>query len=90
MSIFEDTGFDLLPKVPAPGTTPSTIEPIEPPPVAPPDVSTVAGATPDPMPPKKGSSTFGWFLFGLLVIGSIGMTIYMAKKDSAYKERAKN
>jgi|GEM_PF-3148345 len=90
MSIFEDTGFDLLPKVPAPGTTPSTIQPIEPPPVAPPDVSPVAGATPDPTPPKKDSSALGWFLFGLFVLGSIGMTIHMAKKHSAYKERAEN
>lgn len=90
MSIFEDTGFDLLPKVPAPGTTPGTIQPIEPPPVASPDVSPVAGTTPDPTPPKKGSSTFGWFLFGLFIVGSIGMTIYMANKDSAFKEKDEN
>lgn len=75
MSIFEDTGFDLLPKVSVPGTTPSTIQPIEPPPLVPPAVSSVAGATPDPTPPKKDSSAFGWFLFGLCVLGSIGMTI---------------
>ena len=90
MSIFEDIGFDLLPKNPVPGNTPVTIHPIEPPPAAPPDVSPVAGATPDPTPPKKGSSALGWFLFGLFVLGSIGMTIYMAKKDSAYKERNGN
>ena len=90
MSIFEDTGFDLLPKVPAPGTTPITIEPIESPPVAPPDVSAVAGATPDPTPPKKGSSALGWFLFGLFVLGSIGAVIYMAKRDSSYKKRTEN
>jgi len=90
MNMFEDIGFDLLPKNPVPGNTLNTIQPIEPPPVAPPDVSPVAGTTPDPTPPKKGSSTFGWFLFGLLVLGSIGMTIYMAKRDSAYKEKAEN
>ena len=86
--MFEDIGFDLLPKNPVPGNTPITIQQIEPPPVAPPDVSPVAGATPDPTPPKKNSSALGWFLFGLFVLGSIGMTIYMAKKDSAYKEKA--
>lgn len=90
MSIFEDTGFDLLPKIPVPGNTPVTIQPIEPLPVTPPAVLPIAGVTPDSTPPKKGSSAFGWFLFGLLVLGSIGMTIYMAKKDSAYKEKAEN
>ena len=88
--MFEDIGFDLLPKNPVPGNTPITIQPIEPPPLVPPAVSSVAGATPDPTPPKKDSSAFGWFLFGLCVLGSIGMTIYMAKKDSAYKEKAEN
>ena len=90
MSIFEDTGFDLLPKVPAPGTTPSTIHPIEPPPVAPPAISPVSGTTPDPIPPKKGGSGFGWFLFGLLILGTIGATIYMANKDSATKKSTEN
>ena len=87
MSMFEDIGFDLLPKNPIPGNTPNTIPPIESPSVAPPAVSPISGTTPDPTPPKKGSSTFGWFLFGLFVLGSIGMTIYMAKKDSANKEK---
>jgi hypothetical protein len=86
MSMFEDIGFDLLPKNPLPGTTPSTIQPIEAPPVAPRAVSPVVMGTPDPIPEKKGSSTLGWFLFGLLVLGSIGMTIYMAKKDSTNKK----
>lgn len=87
MSIFEDTGFDLLPKVSVPGTTPSTIQPIESPPAASPAASPTMESTPDSIPPKKGSTTFGWFLFGLFVLGSIGMTIYMAKKDSTYKEK---
>jgi len=38
MSIFEDTGFDLLPKVPVPDNTTITIQPIEPPPIIPPTV----------------------------------------------------
>ena len=88
MSIFEDTGFDLLPKIPLPGDTAVTIQPIEPHQVTSPEVLPGAGATPDPIPSKKGSSTLGWFLFGLFVVGSIGMTIYGAKKDTTYKKRA--
>lgn len=87
MSIFEDTGFDLLPKVSVPGTIPSTIQPIESPPVASPAVSPITEFTPDSIPRNNGSTTFGWFLFSLFVIGSIGMTIYMGKKDSTYKEK---
>lgn len=87
MSIFEDIGFDLLPKNPVPGNTPITNQPIEPPQITSPEVLPVAGATPDPIPSKKGSSTLGWFLFGLFVVGSIGMTVYRAKKDSTYKKR---
>lgn len=39
---------------------------------------------------KKGGSKFGWFLFGLLILGTIGATIYMADKDSASKESTEN
>lgn len=90
MSIFEDTGFDLLPKIPVPGNTPGTIQPIQTPQIVPPAVSPIAMGTPDPIPPKKGGSGFGWFLFGLLILGTIGATIYMAKKDSVTKESAEN
>jgi hypothetical protein len=86
--MFEDIGFDLLPKNPVPGNTPITIQPINPSQVTSPEVLPAAGVTPEPIPSKKGSSTLGWFLFGLFVAGSIGMTIYGAKKDSAYKEKA--
>jgi len=90
MSMFEDIGFDLLPKNPVPRNTPITIQPIEPPPLAPPAVSPVAIGKPDPIPQKKGESGFGWFLFGLLILGTIGATIYMANKDSATKESTEN
>ena len=90
MSIFEDTGFDLLPKIPVPGNTPVTIQPIQTPPVVPPVVSTTPVATPDPIPSNKDGSGFGWFLFGLLILGTIGATIYMAKKDSVTKESTEN
>jgi hypothetical protein len=85
MSIFEDTGFDLLPKIPVPGNTPVTIQPIEAAPAITPMLSTFVEAPPDPLPPKNGSSGFGWFLFGLFVLGTVGATIYMAKKDSTKK-----
>jgi len=90
MNMFEDIGFDLLPKNPVPGNTLNTIQPIEPPPVFPPAVSPLAGVTPDPTPPKKGSSALGWILFGLFLLGSAGMTIYMAKKDRSYKKKREN
>ena len=86
--MFEDIGFDLLPKNSVPVNTPITIQPIDPSQINSPEVLHAAGATPDPIPSKKGSSTLGWFLFGLFVVGSIGMTIYGAKKDTTYKKRA--
>ena len=85
MSIFEDTGFDLLPKIPVPGNPPVTIQPIEQLSIAPPAISPKAEAITDPTPPPNDSVGFGWFLFGLFVLGSIGATIYMAKKDSTKK-----
>jgi hypothetical protein len=90
MSIFEDTGFDLLPKIPVPGNTPVIIQPIQTPPIVPPAVPPVTIGTPDPIPPKKGGSGFGWFLFGLLILGTVGTTIYMANKDSARKKSTEN
>lgn len=90
MPVFEDSGFDLLPKIPAPVNTPVTIQPIEPPPIVPPTISLVAMGTPDPIPPKKGGNTLEWFLFSLLMLGSIGAVIYMAKRDSSYKKRTEN
>ena len=88
MSVFEDTGFDLLPKIPQPGNTLVTSQPIEPPVISPPANTSIVVGAPDQISPKKGGSTFGWFLFGLLLLGSIGMTNYMAKKDSGHKEKA--
>jgi hypothetical protein len=90
MSIFEDTGFDLLPKVPVPDNTTITIQPIEPPPIIPPTVLPIEGTKPNLIPPKKGSNTLGWFLFGLFVLGTIGFTIHKAKKEGAYKKRSEN
>lgn len=89
MLVFEDAGFDLLPKIPAPGNTPATFPQIEAPPIAPTVVSPIAVATPGPIPPKKGGNTLEWFLFSLLMLGSIGAVIYMAKRDSSYKKALK-
>ena len=88
MSIFEDTGFDLLPYVPLPGNSPATIQPIAQPPVVDTNVSPQVVADPDPIHPQKKGGFLGWFLFGLFVVGTIGATIYMANKDSVKKEGA--
>ena len=90
MSIFEDTGFDLLPYVPLPGNSPATIQPIAQPPVVDTNVSPQVVADPDPIHPQKKGGFLGWFLFGLFVVGTIGATIFMANKDRLKKEGAEN
>ncbi len=90
MSLFEDTGFDLLPYVPLPGNSPATIQPIAQPPVAATNVAPMDVADPDSIQPKKRGGFLGWFLFGLFIAGTIGATIYMANKDSVKKEGAEN
>lgn len=79
-AVFLQTKFA---EIPVPGNTPVTVKPIQIPPIVPPAVSTTSVAAPDPIPSNKGGSGFGWFLFGLLILGTIGATIYMSKKDSA-------
>ena len=86
MPLFEDIGFDLLPKVPVPGITPVSVPEIETSPIIAASASTIAEAAPDPKLPKKGGSALGWFFFGLFVLGTIGATIYIANKDSTLKE----
>ncbi len=90
MSLFEDTGFDLLPYVPLPGNSPATIQPIAQPPVAATNVAPIVVADPDPIQPKKKGGFLGWFLFGLFVVGTIGATIYIANKDNVKGEGAEN
>lgn len=90
MSIFEDTGFDMLPKIPVPGNTPVTIHAVEQISISPTAISTIVEATKDPTPPKKGGSGYSRLFFGLILIGTIGVIIYIANKDSAPKKSTEN
>jgi len=83
MLIFEDIGFDLLPKIPSPNNSSVEIKPIEQPRVYVPSIMPTPMPSPDQIPPIKGSNIFRWFLFGLLVLGTVGATIYMANKESS-------
>lgn len=86
MEIYEDIGYDLATKYPAPIEnlttqalgTPSSNASTDP-------------ATPRSEPePKKTGSGLGWFIFGLFLLGTIGATIYMGNRDGAFKERTEH
>ncbi|WP_026750670.1 hypothetical protein [Sediminibacterium sp. C3] len=84
--MFEDIGFDLLPKIPNPNNSSIEIKPIEQPRVCVPSIMPTPTPSPDQIPSLKGSNTFRWFLFGLLVLGTVGATIYMANKESSQND----
>ncbi|WP_026750685.1 hypothetical protein [Sediminibacterium sp. C3] len=86
MILFEDIVFDFLPKIPDPNNSSIEIKPIEQPRVFVPSIISTPLLSPDEIPPIKGSNLFRWFLFGLLVLGTVCATIYMANKDSSRNE----
>lgn len=88
MLLFEDIGFDLLPKIPTPNHSSIEIKPIEQPRVYVPSIMPTPAPSPHQIPPIKGSNTFRWFLFGLLVLGTVGATIYMANKEISRDEES--
>jgi hypothetical protein len=88
MLLFEDIGFDLLPKIPSTHHSSIEIKPIEQPGVFVPSIMPTPRPSPDQIPPIKGSNTIRWFLFGLLILGTVGATIYMANKDRSRNEES--
>lgn len=88
MLLFEDIGFDLLPKIPTPNNSSIEIKPIEQPRLYVPSIMPTPMPSPNQIPPIKGSNTFRWFLFGLLVLGTFGATIYMANKEISRDEES--
>jgi len=88
MLLFEDIGFDLLPKIPTPNNSSIEIKPIEQPRVYVPSIMPTPTTSSNQIPPIKGSNTFRWFLFGLLVVGTVGSTIYMANKEISRDEES--
>lgn len=88
MLLFEDIGFDLLPKIPTPNNSSIEIKPIEQPRLYVTSIMPTPMPSPNQIPPIKGSNTFRWFLFGLLVLGTVGATIYIANKDRSRDEES--
>lgn len=89
MSIFEDTGFDLLPKIPVPGNTPVTIQPIQTPPIVPPVDSPVAMGTPDPIPSKKAEADWVGFSLGFLFLERLVLLFTWQKRTAPEKKALK-
>lgn len=88
MLLFEDIGFDLLPKIPSTHNSIIELKPIEQPGLYIPSSMSTPMPSPDQIPPIKGTNTFRWFLFGLLVLGTVGATIYMANKEISRDEES--
>jgi hypothetical protein len=90
MQLFDDIGFDLLPKIPVRSNTPIITPAVELSSVLVQPRIIAEAPAPDLIPAKKAGTGLEWFLFGLIVLGTIGATVYMANKDSAKKEISEN